>query len=96
MEALAFRDAEARAVNEFQQEPGADLLERGVLEFRELFFGKVFLRKEGDKALGALGHGDGFSGILVENLGTHQVLAETFEGGEVFANAGGCELLLDF
>ena len=96
MEALAFRDAEARAINEFQQEPCADLLERGVHEFRELFFGKVFLRKEGDKALGALGHRDGFGGILVENLGTHEVLAEAFEGGEVLANAGGGELLLDF
>ena len=97
MEALAFRNAQPRSVNEFQQKSSTDLLERWIfVQFREFFFGKVFLREECNEPFGAFRHGNCFGGILVENLGTHKVFAKTLEGGEVFADAGGGELLLDF
>ena len=49
-----------------------------------------------DEALGALGHGDRFGGILLQNLGTDEVLAKTFQGGEVLADACRRKFLLDF
>jgi len=47
------------------------------------------------KAFGALGHGNCFGGIFLQNLGTHEVLAKAFQCGEVLADACGREFLLD-
>ena len=95
-EALAFRNSQSRAVNEFEQKSCADLRKCRICgQFREFLFGEVLLPEELHKALGSLGHGDCFGGILLQNLGTHEVLAKAFERGEVFADACGRELLFN-
>ena len=92
---LAFRNAEPRAVDEFEQKPCADLLERRIFQFGKFFFGEVLLPENVDEPLGAFGHGDCFGGVLLQNLGTHEILAETLQRGEVLADACGGKLLPD-
>ena len=93
-EHLAFRDAQPRPVDEFQQNTCARLLQGGVLDFREFLFGKVFLPEYVHQALGALGHGDALGRILFENLAAYHVLPEALECRKVFADARRGEFLL--